>query len=735
MAINTINIGAAANDGTGDPIRNAFDTVNENFQFVQGGLFAGTESSIISAVSVTGGYIISNTYINSDAITSNNLTITGSNGGNLVVQSNGALIYGNVTIVGNLSVSGSQQATQASSATAPILLIHANATPYTFDDGRDIGLQWQYYDGADKYGFLGWQNATGSLVYLDNATETSNVITAGTFGNVQFGQLLLSNNISSTSNVTGALQVIGGVGIGGNLYVQSNVFVGNNANVGNLTVRGFHVGDMNFAGADTIFINGSPVQTAATAFNGGTVGLATIFSATTQSTSAVSGAVQVRGGLGVAGNIWAGNIHANIGGNIRANVQGNIFTAAQPFITSVGTLTSLTLSGQLNTNDISPNANQVYNLGTGTSDRWSKIWTFDMDLSGTLTGGTINGAGGTHTGNIAINTGTAAALTTTTTVAEVFNTGATTVRIGAAGVTEFDSNTRATSNTTGAVVITGGLGIIWGNIYVGGSAGNAIVAAGRIVTTDIIDTSSNTQATSTSTGALHVQGGASITQGNLYIGGSGGNAIVATGQIATNGQLDTSSNTQATSTSTGALHVQGGASITQGNLYIGGSGGRAIIATGNIVPSSNIATSNNIGSDTLWWNNFYGVATQARYADLAEKYVPDAEYKVATVVVFGGDQEITVTSTFADTRVAGVISENPAHLMNAGIEGLPVALRGRVPVQVLGAVSKGDLLVTSAQAGFAQSVGQNNSYGAAVFAKSLTTNGENGSKIIEAVII
>jgi hypothetical protein len=232
-----------------------------------------------------------------------------------------------------------------------------------------------------------------------------------------------------------------------------------------------------------------------------------------------------------------------------------------------------------------------------------------------------------------------------------------------------------------------------------------------------------------------VAGGVAITTGNLYIGGSAGNAIVATGQIATNGQLDTSSNTQATSTSTGALHVQGGASITQGNLYIGGSGGRAIIATGNIVPSSNIATSNNIGSDTLWWNNFYGVATQARYADLAEKYVPDAEYQVGTVVVFGGDQEITVTSTFADTRVAGVISENPAHLMNAGIEGLPVALRGRVPVQVLGAVSKGDLLVTSKQSGFAQSVGQNNSYGAAVFAKSLTTDGANGSKTIEAVII
>ena len=120
---------------------------------------------------------------------------------------------------------------------------------------------------------------------------------------------------------------------------------------------------------------------------------------------------------------------------------------------------------------------------------------------------------------------------------------------------------------------------------------------------------------------------------------------------------------------------------------------------------------------------------------MAENYVSDDEYVPGTVVVFGGSEEITVTETFADVRVAGVISSNPAYLMNAAAAGLPVALRGRVPVQVLGAVSKGDLLVTSAQAGYAQSVGQNNSYGQAVFAKSLVTDGRNGSKIIEAVII
>ena len=680
MAINTINIGAVANDGTGDPIRSAFDTVNDNFQFIQGGLFAGTEASIISAVSVTGGYFISNsfvlatTYVNAASLVGNTVT----SNGNLYVSQDGAYIVGNVTIVGNLNVSGSQAASQSQTSSGSILNLHYSATPLALDDSRDIGLEWQYYKAGEQKAFLGWQNTTRSLVYLDNITESAgNVITAGTFGNVQFGQLLLSNTTAATNTTTGALQVKGGVGVAGNLFALG-------ANVANLSVTGYHVGNMNFAGGDTIYINGSPVVTSATSFNGGTVGLATTFACTSPSTSTTTGAVIVTGGLGVAGNVNLANLTIINGGNVRANVQGNVFTAAQPYITSLGTLSSLAMAGTITAFNINPNTNTTYSLGSGTSNRWSKIWTFDMDLSGTLTGGTINGTGGTHTGNIAINTATAAALTTTTTTATVFNENATIVRIGAGGTTEFDNNTKAVSTSTGAVVVAGGV---------------------------------------------------AITTGNLYIGGSAGNAIVATGQIWTNGVIDTASNTQATSTSTGALQVSGGASITQGNLYIGGSGGHAIIATGNIVPSANLVATNNIGSDTAWWNAFYGKSVQAQYADLAENYTTDADYQPGTVVVFGGDQEITVTETFADVRVAGVISSNPAYLMNAATTGLPVALRGRVPVQVLGAVSKGDLLVTSAQAGFAQSVGQNSSYGNAVFAKSLVTDGSNGSKVIEAVII
>ena len=622
MAINLINTGATANDGTGDVIRNAFDTVNDNFDFINGGLFAGTQSSIISAVSVTAGYIYSNTWVNANSIVSNTIT----SAGNLTVQSNGALIFGNVTIFGNLTVSGTQLAQTSQNSSSPILQIHYSATPLVTNDAKDIGLEWQYYEGAERKGFLGWQNSSGSLVYLDDITDSANIITAGTPGNVQFGSLLLSNTTSSTSNVTGALKVSGGASVAGNLYVAGNV-VSTFANIGNLAVTGYHIGDMNFAGTDTIYINGSPVQTAAQAFDGGTIGLATIFNDTTQSTSAVTGAVTVKGGIGAAGNIWAGNLQANIGGNVRANVQGNIFTAAQPYITSLGTLTGLSVQGQINSRNIIPETNLTYTIGSSTSTRYSKIWAFDTDFSGAMTLAGIL----TTTANIAINTGNASAVTTTTAVGELFDTTATTVRIGGDAVTQFRNNTKATSTTTGAVQVTGGI------------------------------------------------------------------------------------------------------SVATGNLYIGGSGGTAIVHTGHILPSSNLTA--NLGSSTAWYNTFYGVSTQAQYADLAENYVADDNYEIGTVVVFGGDAEITVTNEFADHRVAGVISANPAYLMNAAVSGLPVALRGRVLVRVSGPVAKGDLLVTSTTPGYARSVGSDTGFGVRIFAKSLEVNTNNGTNIIEAVIL
>ena len=104
-----------------------------------------------------------------------------------------------------------------------------------------------------------------------------------------------------------------------------------------------------------------------------------------------------------------------------------------------------------------------------------------------------------------------------------------------------------------------------------------------------------------------------------------------------------------------------------------------------------------IGTSSKSYNTIYAKATSAQYADLAEVYESDSEYEVGTVVIFGGDKEITVSSMGSDPRVAGGISENPAYLMNNGATGQAVALQGKVPCKVMGQISKGDMLVTHSQ--------------------------------------
>ena len=101
-----------------------------------------------------------------------------------------------------------------------------------------------------------------------------------------------------------------------------------------------------------------------------------------------------------------------------------------------------------------------------------------------------------------------------------------------------------------------------------------------------------------------------------------------------------------------------------------------------------------IGASGSKYNTIFAKATSAQYADLAEIYESDADYEVGTVVVFGGEKEITISKEGNSTAVAGVISENPAYLMNSSSTGLPVALQGKVKCKVIGPIRKGDMLST-----------------------------------------
>jgi hypothetical protein len=103
------------------------------------------------------------------------------------------------------------------------------------------------------------------------------------------------------------------------------------------------------------------------------------------------------------------------------------------------------------------------------------------------------------------------------------------------------------------------------------------------------------------------------------------------------------------------------------------------------------------GTVTGAWTLTTGSTWQATFADLAEWYTSDYDYEYGTVIVFGGEFETTISTIANDKRVAGVISKDPAFIMNVDQPGPSscVALQGRLPVKVIGRVSKGDLLVTS----------------------------------------
>jgi hypothetical protein len=138
-----------------------------------------------------------------------------------------------------------------------------------------------------------------------------------------------------------------------------------------------------------------------------------------------------------------------------------------------------------------------------------------------------------------------------------------------------------------------------------------------------------------------------------------------------------------------------GTAVTTSEVLLGGGN----VVVGNILNSGASGTGN-IGNATNTFNTVFARATSAQYADLAEMYTADAEYVSGTVVVFGGSAEVTADAQDGDPRVAGVVSTNPAYIMNNTLQSThvaTVALTGRVPCRVVGPVRKGDMMVAAGQ--------------------------------------
>lgn len=141
----------------------------------------------------------------------------------------------------------------------------------------------------------------------------------------------------------------------------------------------------------------------------------------------------------------------------------------------------------------------------------------------------------------------------------------------------------------------------------------------------------------------------------------------------------------------------------------------------------------NIGSSSSYFNTLFATATTALYADLAECYTTDADYEPGTVVMFGGNAEVTVCDQDACPAVAGVISANPAYKMNAGLSSnyvATVALVGRVPVKVQGPVKAGAMMVS---AGDGRARAEPNPAMGTVIGKALQSS-KGGYNTIEIVV-
>ena len=125
---------------------------------------------------------------------------------------------------------------------------------------------------------------------------------------------------------------------------------------------------------------------------------------------------------------------------------------------------------------------------------------------------------------------------------------------------------------------------------------------------------------------------------------------------------------------------------------------------------------------------------EATYADLAEYYEGDTEYAVGTVIVFGGDKEVTISTEHRTTRIAGVVSDQSAYTMNSECLGIKtlVALQGKVPVNVIGKVEKGDMLVASSISGYA--VVDNDPKVGSVIGKAIGTKDTLDRGTVDAVV-
>ena len=290
--------------------------------------------------------------------------------------------------------------------------------------------------------------------------------------------------------------------------------------------------------------------------------------------------------------------------------------------------------------------------------------------------------------------------------------------------------TRTNGDITTAGTITGG------NVATGGTvSATGNITGGNISTSGISASGNITGGNITTAGEFSAVG--NVTGGNILTSGF----VDATGNIAGGNLISAADVTTVTVTASG--NVSGGNLTTTGDV----SGATATItgniAGGNISTAGEFSATGNVSggaissSGTVTGTSFIGIATSAQYADLAENYLADSAYNAGTVVEFGGNTEVTISSISHSTAVAGIVSTAPAYLMNSHLEGehvVAVALTGRVPCAVQGPVKKGTVLVSGIVPGTAMAIDSLKFEPGCVIGKSMSTIETAEIKTIEVAV-
>jgi hypothetical protein len=551
------------------------------------------------------------------------------------------------------------------------------------------------------------QFVTGVNSASGNVTG-GNLLTAGLIsatGNITGGNIAATNHTGTTVSVTGA--ITGAALTGTSLTVSTGNITGGNLLISGAILDSAQMDIQTTASNANIALapNGTGIVTVSTQVSavgnvtGGNIRTAGLISATGNITGGnitINGSATITGNLSVSGtetifnvaNLTVNDKDIIVANNVTggANVNGSGIQAGNP-ATATWFFNNATTSWQSNIG-ITPTTNGTLALG-GASNYWGTAFITTASVTGNVTGGNLLTAGLiSATGAI-----TGAALTGTSLTVTTGNITAGNLLLSGAILDSAQLDIQTSASNANIALAPNGTGLVTVSTQVS-AVGN--VTGGNLRTAGLIS------ATGSITGASVVGGvmtGSSVSVTGIVTGASVVGGVMTGSSVSVTGIVTGASVVGGVMTGS-SISVTG--NVTGGNIVgtvvaTGGNFGTGNVLCGNIV-NNNANGVGNIGSSATRFNQVFALASSAQYADLAEKYTADAKYAPGTVVVFGGSAEVTVDAVDGDRRVAGVVSTNPAYIMNDTLESThiaTVALTGRVPCMVTGTVRKGDLMVAA----------------------------------------